>query len=273
MNDDVDIIRIVGKYRFASGGKAHPIHLKYHAISVAAGKGSTAAVRVLAKEFGARVNPWGVRGEAPIHFAAANGHTEVIRLLVEELGALVDVRDEGGDVLDRVEGGERYYRGGGGNSVASGDAVEGECGDTALHIAAARGHCETARLLVQLGASVHACNQGGRTPLHLAAEGGHTAIALMLIKEAGADVDARDYMGYTCLHGAASKGRIETMRVLLVLGASVTAVCIRGRTPPSRCSCRGRRTCCLRINGSGRCRGPIRGWPHSPPLRSDGARW
>ena len=225
-NTCAETIRLLGSSFFDDHHKT-----KSNVLLWAAENGWSLTVRVLAKDFGVRVNPWGLRGDSPIHSAASRGKTEVVRLLVEELGARVDVRDNRGNTLARIDGGDGIRWDEQGAPVATGVVIEDECGDTALHIAAARGHCTTARLLAQMGASVHACNKDGLTPLLLATEGGHVDVARMLITEAGADMNARDSRGYTCLHTAASKGHIEMIRAFLVLGASVTAVCARGRTP------------------------------------------
>lgn len=48
-------------------------------------------------------------------------------------------------------------------------------GDTALHVAAAAYDVPSLRLLLKLGASVHATNRRGATPLHSAAVGGPDA--------------------------------------------------------------------------------------------------
>ena len=51
-----------------------------------------------------------------------------------------------------------------------------------------------------------------------------------LVEELGADVNARDYNGYTPLHHAASRGDVELIMYLVSKGADVTAVSRRGQT-------------------------------------------
>ena len=51
-----------------------------------------------------------------------------------------------------------------------------------------------------------------------------------LIEELGADVNARDFGGYTPLHHAAARGDNEMILYLVGLGADVTAVSRRGQT-------------------------------------------
>ncbi len=51
-----------------------------------------------------------------------------------------------------------------------------------------------------------------------------------LVEELGADVNARDYDGYTPVHHAASRGDNETIRYLVEKGADVTLLARNGRT-------------------------------------------
>ncbi|CAI7894107.1 unnamed protein product, partial [Closterium sp. NIES-54] len=51
-------------------------------------------------------------------------------------------------------------------------------GRTALHMAAANGHTEIARLLIQRGAPVNAVNRQGNTPLHWAAVNGRDSVSV-----------------------------------------------------------------------------------------------
>jgi uncharacterized protein len=51
-----------------------------------------------------------------------------------------------------------------------------------------------------------------------------------LVEELGADINARDYNGYTALHHAASRGDNEMIKYLVSKGADVKAVSRRGQT-------------------------------------------
>lgn len=75
-------------------------------------------------------------------------------------------------------------------------------------------------------------NQLGSTPLHLAATNGDIGPLKVLIA-AGADVNARDKEDNTPLHMAAYVGRAVAARLLLEAGADVNAKSAGGRTPLS----------------------------------------
>jgi ankyrin repeat protein len=68
-----------------------------------------------------------------------------------------------------------------------------------------KGHEETVRLLLELGANVHAQAKRGETPLHHAVCVEIVKLLLVL----GANVDARDESGGTPLHMAAHMGHEE----------------------------------------------------------------
>ena len=73
--------------------------------------------------------------------------------------------------------------------------------DTALTIAADKGHYNFCEVVVARGANVEARNKKGGTPLWLACNGGHLDVAMMLVTS-GADVDAQDNRKISCLMAA-----------------------------------------------------------------------
>lgn len=100
-------------------------------------------------------------------------------------------------------------------------AVFGPDGWAPLHLASARGDLRLMALLVGCGASVdqpsqHGC--AGASPLHCAAAGGHADAVAWLI-EHGARADARDDVGFTPLHIAATRGDLAVARALIRGGA------------------------------------------------------
>jgi len=93
--------------------------------------------------------------------------------------------------------------------------------NTALHLAAQRGHLETVRYLLDKGAEVNAKSKYETTPLFSAAETGNLELAEMLIKYK-ADVNAVSQFFGTALHRAVYMGHPEVVKLLLKHGADVT---------------------------------------------------
>lgn len=92
---------------------------------------------------------------------------------------------------------------------------------SALHIAAHRGHYRVVEYLIKRGGSgqVEATNGFGDKPLHTASQGGG-ALCLRTLLDAGADIDSRGQFDWTALHFASWEGSAECVRLLLERGAS-----------------------------------------------------
>ncbi|XP_066918341.1 ankyrin repeat domain-containing protein 17-like [Clytia hemisphaerica] len=86
--------------------------------------------------------------------------------------------------------------------------------DTALTIAADKGHYKFAELLVVRGAVVDVRNKKGCTPLWLSAHGGHLDVCQLLARE-GADVNAMDNRAVSVLVAAFRKGNIKVVKWLV----------------------------------------------------------
>jgi ankyrin repeat protein len=95
-----------------------------------------------------------------------------------------------------------------------------------LGLAVFFGHSETARLLVERHADVNqaARNAFAVAPLHAALAGGQPSLVEEFLAR-GADVNARQQLGFTPLHEAAHSDDVEMARLLLDGGAdpSITA--------------------------------------------------
>ena len=95
---------------------------------------------------------------------------------------------------------------------------------TSLHLAAAFGHHEVVKILLQHGANVNFTPMiPKQTPLHLAAINGHDKVAEVLLKNSKLRPDDRDENDLTALHWAASHGHINVVKQLLMNGANVNA--------------------------------------------------
>jgi ankyrin repeat protein len=102
--------------------------------------------------------------------------------------------------------------------------------DTALNLAAMMGNNEMVMLLLQAGADVNAANSACVTPLHEAAFYGNDLIAENLLK-AGANVNAIGYRNKaTPLCVAAIHGHLNVVKILLANSAGINAVDTLGKT-------------------------------------------
>ncbi|CAJ2649670.1 E3 ubiquitin-protein ligase XBAT32 [Trifolium pratense] len=203
----------------------------------------------------ARYSTFGVRN-SPLHYSAAHGHHEIVYLLLES-GVDINLRN---------------YR-----------------GQTALMQACQHGHWEVVQTLIICKANIHKADYlNGGTALHLAALNGHTrCIRLLLadyipsipnfwaILQAGdrksiTEFDQRGICevinktsdgGITALHMAALNGHVETVQLLLDLGASLSEVTVEdgttidligsGSTPLHYAACGGNAQCCQLLIAKG----------------------
>lgn len=119
-------------------------------------------------------------GLTPLMEAASGGHVEVGRVLL----------DKGADVNAPPVPSSR---------------------DTALTIAADRGHYRFVELLLSKNAQVDVKNKKGNSPLWLSANGGHMDVVQLLVS-AGADIDSQDNRKVSCLMAAFRKGHIKVVK-------------------------------------------------------------
>ncbi|CAK9078798.1 unnamed protein product [Durusdinium trenchii] len=107
------------------------------------------------------------------------------------------------------------------------DAAD-ECGQTALQVAASKGHLDCMSLLLEAGADQNKQDSLGQTALHLASEAGRQE-AVQLLLENGAESElVAGYDEETPLHLAALAGCTEVVRLLLEHGADRDCVTING---------------------------------------------
>jgi hypothetical protein len=106
-------------------------------------------------------------------------------------------------------------------SGASADERVTRGGETPLMRAAARGHEEVVRVLLDAGADACARRADGFTPLILAVFFGHEGVMRLLV-ERGADASARTHLGTTAARWAEARGFASMAEVLRAAEASVT---------------------------------------------------
>ncbi|KAG0488136.1 hypothetical protein HPP92_006947 [Vanilla planifolia] len=181
------------------------------------------------------------------------------------------------------------------SSAAAGDPDLADIqGWTPLHCAAAGGHLQAAEVIIRSSAfdPRRALTKGGRgrsrrTPLDIATEKGHFLLYDLLrpgghvIKAARSargelcfrsmeSTEERDQNGWTALHVAAFKGRLEAVRQLVEGGAEVEVVDDDGYTP-LRCAVEaGHAEVAIWLNGYGDLRGRMKGLLHGDEDNGDG---
>lgn len=205
----------------------------------------------------ARYSTFGVRN-SPLHYSAAQGHHEIVSLLLES-GVDINLRN---------------YR-----------------GQTALMQACQHGHWEVVQILVVFGANIHRTDYlNGGTALHLAALNGHSRCIRLLLadyipsipniwnilqKRSGGEESTLEFDegalcqvinkpadgGITALHMAALNGHVESVQLLLDLGASFSEVTEEdgttidligaGSTALHYAACGGNAQCCQIIIAKG----------------------
>ena len=99
----------------------------------------------------------------------------------------------------------------------------------ALGCAAEAGHCNTIQELLDFGMDVNIRDDVGRTALHCAADDGHEQ-ALRLLVERGADTEALDGHGLMPWHAFAEGGHMEAIHFLLGRGFDPDRRCSNGLT-------------------------------------------
>ncbi|MFN7138109.1 MAG: ankyrin repeat domain-containing protein [Limisphaerales bacterium] len=157
------------------------------ALHVASENGFRTIVETLLKN-GADPNATTQRDETPLYLAAARGQREIVELLIKHKA---DVN------------------------------AKSKHGETPLHRAVTR-DLDTAKLLINKGADVNAVNVNKWSPLWQVLESGGGQKTVRLLLENGADAQ-HSINGYTLLHHAAFKGRVEIIPLLVEAGADPNA--------------------------------------------------
>jgi ankyrin repeat protein len=176
---------------------------------------------------GARQN-----GITPILFAVYNGHAELAQLFLDRGAALTFGE---ACALGRAEVATRMLDA----DPALLDSYSDD-GFPAVGLAVFFRQPELARVLIERGANVNAAarNAFRVAPVHAVAAVRDAAIMQLLIDH-GADVNARQQMGYTALHTAAQHGDDVMLDLLLAAGADPRAAGDDGKTPADLAAAQG----------------------------------
>ncbi|XP_066571914.1 transient receptor potential cation channel, subfamily N, member 1 [Amia ocellicauda] len=166
----------------------------------------------------ADVNATDIHGQSPLHLAAENDHSEVVKLFLKHRPELATLANVEGATCAHIAASKgsvavikellKFSKGG----MTS--AHNKTNGSSPVHLAAAGGHTEVVKVLLEAGASAAEENAEGMTSIHLAAKNGHTHV-LDVLKDSISFKITSTKTGLTALHVAASFGQVDFVREIL----------------------------------------------------------
>ena len=142
-------------------------------------------------------------GQTVLHLAAQAGHVDTVAALLDR-GCDSNVLDSVSSERERRDESQIYF--------------PPQVGRSSLQLAAAGGHLEIVKLLLNAGAAVdHQDELDRNTALHLASEHGYSQ-ALSLLCSSRANVYMKNRAGFGALHVACQNGHNQSCRELLTSG-------------------------------------------------------
>lgn len=112
-------------------------------------------------------------------------------------------------------------------------------GQSAIHLASARGFLQIVKLLIANGAHLESTDSSGYTPLHLACETDRSDIVRALLQGRANPTTRNEKTGWSPLHVAAFHGRLDAVKILLEFGAPSQPRALNNSTPADIASRRG----------------------------------
>ena len=175
-------------------------------------------------------------GNTPIHIAASTGNKLILDLLLQCIDnkspTMVNDNDET-PLMTAIQFNSRSCVDA---FLARKDSLAelshvSALGMTVVFFAAASGNIPMMQAAVDAGVDVLRCDNRGNSPLHAAASRGHCDVIQLLVDKCWGDVNAKNESKWTPLHWAACNGRTDACRLLVKLGAEVNALGSAEETP------------------------------------------
>lgn len=214
---------------------SQPDDLGVNLLSVAAANGNVHVMKFFINEMKYLPLCMGTGGSTALHSAIINQHVEAAKYLVLDLKCDPNTPDDRGitpihkaagfrkllirdGVIDDDIKYFKYFI----DNLGCNPTISCKLGRNALHGAAEQNDVEIATLLVSVFKSKYSFNIftgdiDGETPLHTACDRGHNSVLNFFITQLDAELSAmRDNELRTSLHFAARRGRLETVKYLVI---------------------------------------------------------
>jgi ankyrin repeat protein len=198
------------------------------AVHAAAARGETRVLELLSQAKAPQVN-FGARdadGNSPLHLAVAGGHEQVLDVLFRAYGVDLDAINNAGLTPLHLAA-KRNATSIAHKLISAGSSLDVTAPDgrTPLHAAALAGAVDVIRAICHYDSSraPKAVDAKKRTPLHCASFLGYLDATKALATACAETLEARDEQGNSPLMLACWSKRVDVARLLVSMGASVTA--------------------------------------------------